>query len=151
MTLALFCPHCGGELVAHDDSRGGRCPACRLVVGSGRARETTLDDVRTGGFMANAARREAAEPVAEGKAFAALRAVAVDLGCGVERLRMTDYDKAVREGADGPSVAQVLATFDTWKAARAAAGIALVRERLAAHAGAHDAPHLCDAAGAGFR
>jgi len=118
----LYCPHCGGELLAYDNAKGGRCPACRLVVGVGRARETSLDDVRTGGFMANAARREDAKPVPAEEAFLALGAVAASIGCGVERLRMTDYDKAAREGRVGPSVAQVLATFDTWKAARMAAG-----------------------------
>ncbi len=126
-----YCPHCGSELPFHDDSRGGRCPSCRLVVGVGRARAEADEDVRTGGFMANAARREDAEPVAEHEAFIALRAVADEVGCAVERLRMTDYDRAVRDGTEGPSVAQVLATFDTWKAARAAAGAD--RGRVGAH------------------
>lgn len=119
----LYCPHCGGEMRTHDDRTGGRCPSCRLVVGAGRARTEPQADVRSGGFMANAARREEAEPVAETDAFAALRAVAADLGCAVERLRMTDYDQAIRGGTPGPSVAEVLATFDTWKVARAAAGV----------------------------
>jgi hypothetical protein len=118
----LFCPHCGSPLRGHDDARGGRCQSCRLVVGTGRARTEADDEVRTGGFMANAARREDAAPVAEDAAFVALREVADKLGCSVERLRMTDYDKAVRDGTDGPSVAEVLATFETWKTARAAAG-----------------------------
>ncbi len=130
----LYCPHCGGELPGHDDTRGGRCLSCRLVVGVGRARTESDDEVRTGGFMANAARREDAEPVAEQEAFTALQAVATDVGCAVERLRMTDYDRAVRDGTDGPSVAEVLATFDTWKAARAAAGL----ERLHALHGVAD-------------
>jgi len=121
MTL-LYCPHCGGEMRMHDDRTGGRCLNCRLVVGAGRARTEPLVDVRSGGFMANAARREEAEPVAKAGAFVALRALAAELGCAVERLRMTDYDKAIRGGAPGPSVAEVLATFDTWKVARAAAG-----------------------------
>lgn len=119
-----YCPHCSGELEGHDDSRGGRCPSCRLVVGAGRARAEALEEVRAGGFMANAARREDAEPVPEEDAFAALREVAATVGCAVERLRMTDYDRAIRDGLSGPSVAQVLATFDTWKMARAAAGVA---------------------------
>jgi hypothetical protein len=120
----MYCPHCGGALAGHDDARGGRCESCRLVVGVGRARAEADDEVRTGGFMANAARREDAEPVAHQDAFSALQEVADDLGCAVERLRMTDYDRAVRDGTQGPSVAEVLATFDTWKAARAAAGVA---------------------------
>lgn len=124
MAGTTYCPHCSGELEGHDDSRGGRCPSCRLVVGAGRARDQAREELRSGGFMANAARREAAEPVPEAVAFAALRAVAGKVGCAVERLRMTDYDRAVRDGTSGPSVAQVLATFDTWKTARAAAGSA---------------------------
>ncbi len=121
MTM-LYCPHCGGEMGTHDDRTGGRCPNCRLVVGAGRARDQPQADVRSGGFIANAARREEAEPVPVADAFVALRTLAAELGCAVERLRMTDYDKAIRGGARGPSVAQVLATFDTWKVARAAAG-----------------------------
>ncbi len=117
-----YCPHCGGEMPLHDGRTGGRCPSCRLVVGAGRAREQPQSEVRSGGFMASAARREEAEPVAEAEAFAALRALAAELGCAVERLPMIDYDKAIRSGAPGPSVAQVLATFNTWKVARAAAG-----------------------------
>ncbi len=143
-----FCPHCGGELPAHDHATGGRCRACRLVVGPGRARAASLADVRTGGFMANAARREDAEPVDEEAAFLALRAVAAEVGCTVERLRMTDYDNAVRDGVDGPSVAQVLATFDTWKAARAAAGAPRARRQRSRHAAAADAGALPGATGA---
>lgn len=118
----MYCPHCGGGLPQHDDATGGRCFNCRLVVGAGRARATTSQDVRTGGFMANAARRQGAAPVEPGVAFTALCAVADEIGCAVERLRMTDYDHAMRNGMVGPSVAEVLSTFDTWKAARAAAG-----------------------------
>lgn len=94
------------------------------MVGAGRARAEAQEDVRAGGFMANAARREGADPVEEEEAFGALREVAGTVGCAVERLRMTDYDRAVRDGLEGPSVAEVLATFDTWKTARAAAGAA---------------------------
>lgn len=118
----LYCPHCGGEMGTHDDRTGGRCPTCRLVVGAGRAHDQPQTDVRSGGFIANAARREEAEPVPAADALIALRTLAAELGCAVERLRMTDYDKAIRGGAPGPSVAQVLATFDTWKVARATAG-----------------------------
>ena len=143
----MYCPHCGGELPAHDDAKGGRCPSCRLVVGVGRARAEPDDEVRSGGFMANAARREEAEPVAPELAFEALRAVAEEVGCAVERLRMTDYDRAVRDGTAGPSVAQVLATFDTWKAARAAAGAD--RARAAVGPRALGADRDTEAAGTG--
>jgi len=123
----LYCPHCGGEMGLHNDRTGGRCPSCRLVVGAGRARQAPQAEVRSGGFMASAARREEAEPIAAADAFVALRALAAEVGCAVERLRMTDYDKAIRSGTAGPSVAQILATFDTWKVARAAAGAHRVR------------------------
>lgn len=121
--MPKFCPHCGAELPGHDARRGGRCPSCRLVVGVDRARDEADDEIRTGGFMANAARREGADPVAKDTALAALSAVAETLDTPVDRLRMTDYDKAHRDGAAGPSVAEVLATFDTWKAARTAAAV----------------------------
>lgn len=131
----LYCPHCSGELRAHDDVHGGRCPCCRLVVGARRARVEAQDDVRIGGFMANAARREGVEPVAPEVAYGALRAVALAVGGPVERLRMTDYDAAIRAGSPGPTLAEVLATFDTWKAARAAAGAGRARTVGAAGVG----------------
>lgn len=108
----------------HDDSRGGRCATCRLVVGAGRARNEPDGESRPGGFMANAAKREDAEPVPRELAWAALRDAAELQGCRVERMRMTDYDKHFREGTVDVGVAQILATFDSWKAARAGAGAA---------------------------
>ncbi len=121
MALPLYCPHCNSDLGAHDDSRGGRCPTCRLVVGVGRARDEPDGESRPGGFMANAAKREDAEPIAPGRAWSALRDAAEAQGCRVERMRMTDYDKLVRDGVVDVPVAQILATFDSWKAARSGA------------------------------
>lgn len=69
--------------------------------------------------MANAAKRAQAAAVDRGVAVARLLEVAEGLGCRVERLRMRDYDEVVRTHARGPSLAEVLATFDAWKAARA--------------------------------
>lgn len=131
MASPLYCPHCNSGLGAHDDARGGRCDTCRLVVGAGRARAQPDGESRPGGFMANAAKREEAAPVSAEAAWAALAEAAEQAGCRVERMRMTDYDKLVHEGAVDVTVAQILATFDSWKSARNGA-----REGLAADAAA---------------
>ena len=124
VSLALtdrFCPHCNSGLHGLDPACGSRCGHCRLVVGAGRALEEPGERPLIGGLMANAARREAAEPVLPELALSALRRVAETVGCNVKRLRMADYDTAARKDPDHPSVAQVLATFESWKHARAAA------------------------------
>lgn len=117
----MFCPHCNNELFDHDEARGGRCSACRLVVGAGRTRAEPSGEALAAGFTANAARREAAEPIDEQVGYAALHKVALARGVNVERMRMVDYERATREDPALPTVAQLLATFDTWKAARVGA------------------------------
>ncbi|MBA2347939.1 MAG: hypothetical protein H0V81_06545 [Solirubrobacterales bacterium] len=87
-------------------------------MGPTRALEVPSGEALSSGFAANAARREDADPVEEDVAFAALRAVATQVGCNVERMRMVDYDRASREDSTLPSVAEVLSTFETWKRAR---------------------------------
>lgn len=105
-----------------------RCPNCRLIIGAGRARAEAVDedgDARSrgsaAGVLANAARRAQSAPADVPAIVWALRACADEVGCPVERLRMLDYQQhAERDGAK-PDLSAVLATFTTWKAARAAA------------------------------
>jgi len=104
-----------------------RCPQCRLIIGPGRARgEATEDgDARSrgsaAGVLANAARRANSEPGVHADVIAALVLTAAEVGCAVERLRMLDYQAQAERAPDRPDLATVLATYSTWKAARAAA------------------------------
>ena len=126
------CPHCllpiGDGSVWPFPVQASRCPHCRLLIGAGRAREDTAEDGdarsrgSAAGVLANAARREHSEAAED--PIAVLRVlcqVADRLGTPVERLRMLDYQEEAERGAEQPSLATVLATFGTWKAARAAA------------------------------
>lgn len=128
------CPHC--LLPVADGSQwpfppqAMRCPHCRLLIGAGRAREEAAEegDARSrgsaAGVLANAARREQSEAAEDpGAVLRALSAVADRLGTPVERLRMLDYQEEAERGAEQPSLSTVLATFGTWKAARAAAAV----------------------------
>jgi hypothetical protein len=128
------CPHC--LLPVADGERADfppqamRCPHCRLIIGAGRARgDATEDgDARSrgsaAGVLANAARRAQSAPGGRDEIGAALRAIADEVGCSVERLRLLDYQHEA-EGASPPlpELGVVLATFGTWKAARAAAAV----------------------------
>lgn len=125
------CPHC--LLPVADGSTWpypvtvSRCPHCRLMIGAARARAGDGDegDPRSrgsaAGVLANAARRLDAEPIAPAEVFRALRVTASGVGSVIERLRMLDYQTACEQDARLPSLAAVLATFGTWKAARIAA------------------------------
>jgi hypothetical protein len=104
-----------------------RCPHCRLVIGTGRAR--AAGDGEHGarahgtaaGVVANAARREQGEALDHDRVTTALREVAGQLGCPLDRLRMLDYQNEAEQDVDLPVLADVIATFGTWKQARRAA------------------------------
>lgn len=125
------CPHC--LLPIADGSvwpyprQASRCPHCLLIIGAGRARDGGAQegDARSrgsaAGVLANAARREQGEVQDTEVVSAALRAVAAQVGCPVERLRMLDYQQAAELDDELPGLANVLATFSTWKGARATA------------------------------
>lgn len=119
------CPHCGAVLAAE---RAGpvRCGSCRLIVGAGRAVAGGVPSGRgvvgtASSFAASRARREAVGPVDPARVVAALREVAGRHAVRVQSLRMIDYRQAVAQGHEGPTLAQVMATFGSWQAARAAA------------------------------
>lgn len=81
-------------------------------------------------MMANAARRAEGAPGDPAVVVGALLSVAEVVDVDVSRLRMTDYDRMRLAEPALPTLAVVLATFATWKAARAAAARARVTARL---------------------
>lgn len=127
--MAAHCPHC--LLLLPDAQRTPfppapmRCPHCRLVIGTGRARADG-DDGEHGarahgsaaGVVANAARREQGEILDRGFVTLALRDVAGNVGCPLDRLRMLDYQEVAEQNPELPPLAGVIATFGTWKKAR---------------------------------
>lgn len=104
-----------------------RCPNCRLIIGAGRARAEASDDGdarsrgSAAGVLANAARRAQSAPGGVEEIVAGLRQSAEAVGCPVERLRMLDYQQQSERHPEMPDLSAVLATFNTWKSARAAA------------------------------
>lgn len=122
--VALACPHC--EILLPTDWReddAARCPSCRLVIGPGRARPSAgrPGTGSASGVLVNAARRMEADPVEPELVLSSLQDAAERLGTPLKRLRMLDYAESTA-GRDGePSLAEVLATFSSWKRARAAA------------------------------
>ena len=114
-----------------------RCPSCRLIIGPGRARAEATDDGdarsrgSAAGVLANAARRAESEPGGVQEITAALHLSAARVGCAVERLRMLDYQQDAERNPGMPALSVVLATYATWKSARAAAATAADEEHAA--------------------
>lgn len=128
-----YCPHCSGALDVQVASGPARCPNCRLVVGVNRSTPQPTKGRSGGtsasGLMLNQARREDADPVEVDVVVRAILEIASKSGRSLDRLRMVDYDEAIAAGADGPSVAEVLATCGTWKDARDGAQAVLTASR----------------------
>ncbi len=125
------CPHCllrvpGASSLPYPPA-AMRCPHCRLLIGAGRARAEACEDGdarsrgSAAGVLANAARRAQSEPGGIEEITVALRKSAAQVGCAVERLRMLDYQHQSEGDQAMPELSAVLATYSTWKAARAAA------------------------------
>lgn len=120
-TTGLSCPHCGGVLAAGWSSgHAGRCPTCRLMIGAGRGRPArSAPPGSAANLLANRARRADAAPEDPREVGLALVRAAVTLGGDPARMRMTDYLNLSTENPSLPTLEVVLATFSTWKAARA--------------------------------
>jgi hypothetical protein len=126
-----FCPHCLtplGSFALPYPVPASRCPQCRLLIGTGRARASTegAENGRSAqgtaaGMLVAAARRADGEIVEHALVAAALERVADDLGCTLQRLRMIDYNVAAETDNELPSLAAITATFGGWKNARRAA------------------------------
>ena len=97
------------------------------MIGAGRARTEASEDGdarsrgSAAGVLANAARRAQSEPGGVEEIIAALRKSSSAVGCAVERLRMLDYQQQAERHPEMPDLSAVLATFSTWKSARATA------------------------------
>ena len=152
-TLSLCCPHCASVLPDVVERQAIRCPACRLVVGAGRALPADRTVRRAGaaaGVLSNAARRDAT-PVDPALAITSIRTVAAEEGGSPARLRLLDYQRLA--GAELPEPASIIATFGSWKAAcRAVAAEERAKHAAedAAAAGAAaspDAEDVCGVAG----
>ena len=103
-----------------------RCPHCRLLVGTGRARPTSAAEPGARGSAAGVFAHEAkrsgndvdssADEICSG-----IRRVADDLGARPERLLMVDYQQRASEDDSLPPLSDVFAAYGSWKRARQAA------------------------------
>lgn len=122
----LLCPHCSARLDEAPSGGPTRCGACRLIVGPGRGVPAPEGEDVSGvslasGALANVARRAEVDPIEPQVVTSALRQVAAHLGVRVAELRLVDYRHALAGGVPGPTLAEVMATFGTWRTARDAA------------------------------
>ncbi len=129
MTHDHHCPHClsciANSSAAAFPATPMRCPTCRLMIGAGRTKSPAeiagagRSAAAAVGVLASDARRADAVAGDPGAILDDLARVAAAGGARLERLRMTDYDAAQRDGAVVHPLAVVLATFGSWKGARA--------------------------------
>ena len=139
-TATAHCPHCllalPGVSALPYPPQPMRCPFCRLVIGAQRAR-ADADSGEHGarahgsaaGVLANAVRRDGGMVLDEHDVVEALRQVALRIASPLDRLRMLDYQVEAEQDSSLPGLASVIATFGSWKAARAAAHVAPVPAR----------------------
>jgi hypothetical protein len=127
-TSEAYCPHC--FLLVESDAhapwpqRPTRCQHCKLMIGPGRARETS--DAAPGargtaaGVFAQAARegRDDATDVSPDRVREAIRTVAASTGARPERLLMVDYQQRAANDTSLPTLREVFAAFGSWKRAR---------------------------------
>lgn len=126
-SMAAFCPHCFLEV--QRDVRPpwpptpSRCPHCRLLIGSGRARESPeaspgARGSAAGVFAHRARRGEEGVDISHEAILRAIRSVAEDLGHRPERLLMVDYQQRASTDDALPALNEVFAAFGSWKRAR---------------------------------
>ena len=128
-----YCPHCfllvESSVAGAWPPRPSRCPHCRLMIGPGRARESSAATPgargTAAGVFAHRARQTAGTDT-DGEASpeavrAAIRMVADELGSRPERLLMVDYQQRAAADEDLPDLDDVFSAFGSWKQARRAA------------------------------
>jgi len=132
VTLEAYCPHCflliESDVGSDWPPEPTRCPHCRLLIGEGRGKPTA--DANPGargtaaGVFAHRAKRDDVEKASPDEVCTAIRKVAGELGSRPERLLMVDYQQHASADPDLPDLADVFASFGSWKRARreAAAG-----------------------------
>lgn len=128
------CPHCFEAMEGWDPRSAGRCPGCRLGVGTGRA-VGAVDGRRAGragsaaGMLRNRLARQGGAEVGHEAVIASIRRAAELAQVSLGDLRMVDYAD-VAEGDPGlVALEDLLATFGVWKQARAAALLSARSER----------------------
>jgi hypothetical protein len=125
-----YCPHC--HLLVETDAKlpwppaPVNCPHCRLLIAAGRARPEVPHQAgargAAAGVFSSRAKRQAEGPeVGEEEIVAGIRRVAEIVGDRPERLLMIDYQQRCAASPDLPPLADVLATYGSWKSARRAA------------------------------
>jgi hypothetical protein len=122
-----YCPHC--FLLVEERVEEGwpaepvRCPHCRLLIGSGRSRQTAAAapgarGAAAGVFAHEARREEPGQDASADDVRAAIRSVAAELGARPERLLMVDYQQRATTDPELPGLSEVFAAFGSWKRAR---------------------------------
>jgi hypothetical protein len=124
-----YCPHC--FLLVETDARAPwppqptRCQHCKLMIGPGRARETSEAAPGARGTAAGVFAQQAREArddddveISPDRVRAAIRTVAERTGARPERLLMVDYQQRAAKDTSLPSLSEVFAAFGSWKRAR---------------------------------
>ena len=122
-----YCPHCGLPVEQQTGPSWPlapvRCPHCRLLIGTGRARPEPGGEPGTKGAAAGVLSRQARrddtpDAVTQSEVLAAIRKVADELGTRPERLLMVDYQQRADHDEELPPLRDVFAHFKSWKRAR---------------------------------
>jgi hypothetical protein len=127
-TTEAYCPHC--FLLVESEAFGSwppkptRCPHCKLMIGPGRARETSEAQPGARGTAAGVFAQQARDARDDGAAIEpdrvrqAIRKVAEKTGSRPERLLMVDYQQRAAKDQTLPALSEVFAAFGSWKRAR---------------------------------
>lgn len=123
-----FCPHCFLEVAsAVPDGwppAATRCPHCKLLIGAGRARDSSEATPGARGTAAGVFAHQARDADDTGdlaspeRVREAIREVAESTGARPERLLMVDYQQRAAKDASLPGLNDVFAAFGSWKRAR---------------------------------
>jgi hypothetical protein len=123
-----FCPHCFLEVASSVPEgwppQATRCPHCKLLIGVGRARESS--DATPGargtaaGVFAHQARDadDTGDLASPERVREAICSVAASTGSRPERLLMVDYQQRAAKDPALPGLNDVFAAFGSWKRAR---------------------------------
>src|SRR3954465_1162560 len=127
-TAGAYCPHVfllvESGVPPPGPPKPERCPHCKLMIGSGRARETADAQPGARGTAAGVFAPQAREARGDGAEGAPHRVrearpvVAETTGSRPERLLMVDYQQRAAKDKNLPALSEVFAAFGSWKRAR---------------------------------